>query len=187
MYEYIRAWFTTSFCIDRSLPWGLTEGREGESDPGRARWFAYSPLHNPVAVIHHVSATGRGDASATMHPHGTSIRVVSTRAVLHVCGRRVEKGHIIYLRPILVCLLCPLRSPLTASKIPTEGIHDSTIAQANLHPWNPRRGQRQPLAIAYCKPFLPRFSPFRFIYPMFFPRGHEFHMTFVNQNVLVKV
>lgn len=34
----------------------------------------------------------------------------------------------------------PPRSSLAASKIPTEGIHDSTIAQANLHPWNPRLG-----------------------------------------------
>lgn len=108
-----------SFCIDRLVfPMGLVrtkgigktreegneeEEEEEESDPGRARWFAYSPLHNPVAVIHHASAVvsvpvGRGDAkcsgAANTHAHTHTQRIVrypvcvaSTRAILHADGR----------------------------------------------------------------------------------------------------
>lgn len=69
-----------------------SRGRPGRSDPGRACRFAYSPLHNPVAVIHHASAAvsaGRG-ASAAVHPHGASVRVVSSRAAV-ASKRKREK------------------------------------------------------------------------------------------------
>lgn len=48
----------------------------GESDPGRALWFAYSPLHNPVAVIHH--------ASAARSPAGRKCNGASTQRI-HPC------------------------------------------------------------------------------------------------------
>jgi len=151
----------TSFCIDRLvLPVGPTgkenskEGEgEGESDPGRARWFAYSPLHNPVAVIHHASAVsvpvGRGDAKcsgALTRRRACPVCVVSTRA--EWLARRVKRDALCP-QPIPLargfCLSVPFFLALQ-SIFPAEGIHDRTIARANLHPWNPRCGQPQPSA-----------------------------------------
>jgi len=131
---------------------------EGESDPGRARWFAYSPLHNPVAVIHHASAVCRSQwvaatQSAAVHSHGVPVPSVSHRHARDGLGGGWTRDALCpqpillargFCLPIPFSLLLPRRA---ASEIfSAEGIHDRTIAQANLHPWNPRqRGQRPTL------------------------------------------
>lgn len=158
---YVCAWFTTSFCIDRlvSLRWGPTKGQVGESDPGLAS-FAYSPLHNPVAVIHHVSAAGRGDASATMHSHGASVRVVSTRWC--TCVEEGGGGPHYISATDSRCLRLPFPCfPLAASKIPAEGIHDSLrrICIPGIRDVDSGNS-----SIAYCKPF----SLLRFIHLVVF-------------------
>jgi len=204
MHEYVR-WMIYGFLLYRSFclvppsmefagDGGMARGgeerererereRENVSDPRQASWFAYSPLHNPVVVIHHASVArvlaSRGDASAAVHPHGASIRVLSTRAALlggwvqtytyvegvHYTCNRFRTDFL-----FLSCLL------LTASEIFAERIHDPTIARANLHPWNSRRGQRQPPTIE-CGNLLLSFlfsslDPFH----RFCRGGYEFHV-----------
>lgn len=107
-----------------------------------------------TSCIRNAVPESRRRASATMHPHGASIRVVPTRATLHTagcspyvcaegegctipgCSRfRVES---LFLSPSPSSRLVPSRcfSPSypTISEDPlAERIHDPTMVQANLH------------------------------------------------------
>jgi len=183
---YACTWFTTSFCIDRLVsPVGPMGGWRGNQPEGKV-WpragilvCIFATAQPAVAVIHHTSATSRRRASATVHPHDASICVVLIRAavymdITYVCAEgeglhcTYSRFHVesLFLSPSSLSRVIPshrfniLSSPAVL-KISTKGIHDPMIVQANLHLWNPQRGQRQPPATACGNLHLPllRFSP----------------------------
>lgn len=176
---------TVSFLFD-----GGGEGvREGESDPGRARWFAYSPLHNLtrwrlyIMYPRRVAAMQVQRCTHTVHPSVSCRHARCCTCVEEGGGRRVEESRIIYPRPILVVSL--LRPPsFSASSIENSCERDSRFddssgefASLESATWT----QRQPLAIAYCKLFSLRLSLLSFIHLVFLPRRNSTWLSILTQ------